>query len=187
MTFFRIELKRFINFIKQAQQEKFIEPMTHGHIDLAITVKDLESLEFNEYFQTYQQLPELEQYYTSHNSSIWQLLDKCPQWVHELAYQIPKDFDHHVVSVIKVPPGQTIPCHADKHYMLQQTYGAGDTWRYLIFLEDWKSGHYFEIDKSPVTHWRAGDCVVWNYNMPHMAANIGIEPRYTMQITGIVC
>jgi hypothetical protein len=24
----------------------------------------------------------------------------------------------------------------------------------------------------------------WTYDTPHMAANIGLEPRYTLQITG---
>ena len=83
--------------------------ITRGHIDLTTTANDLESLKFDEYFQTYQQLPEVEKYYTAHNSSIWQLLDDCPQWVHDLSQQLPKDFDHSVVSEIKIPPGQTIP------------------------------------------------------------------------------
>jgi len=53
-------------------------------------------------------------------------------------------------------------------------------------LEDWKSGHYFEGMGNPVTQWRAGDAVEWDYDTPHMAANIGLEPRYTLQITGWV-
>ena len=32
--------------------------------------------------------------------------------------------------------------------------------------------------------WQAGDTVEWTYDLPHMAANIGLEPRYTLQITG---
>jgi hypothetical protein len=30
----------------------------------------------------------------------------------------------------------------------------------------------------------AGDVVVWPYDTPHMAANMGLIPRYTLQITG---
>ena len=33
--------------------------------------------------------------------------------------------------------------------------------------------------------WSDGDYVMWNYDVPHMVGNLGIEPRYTMQITGI--
>jgi hypothetical protein len=56
--------------------------------------------------------------------------------------------------------------------------------RAIVFLEDWKSGHYLEINGRPVVQWSAGDVVEWHYNTPHMAANIGLEPRYTLQITG---
>jgi len=158
-------------------------PITRGHIDLTVTINDLESLKFDKYFQTYQQLPEVEQYYTAHNSSIWQLLDDCPQWVHDLSQQIPKDFDHSVVSAIKIPPGQTVPCHADKHYILQQTYGAGDTWRYLIFLEDWKNGHYFEIGGQPIVNWKAGDWVKFHRSCWHLGGNMGLKPFYSAQVT----
>jgi kynureninase len=53
-----------------------------------------------------------------------------------------------------------------------------------VFLEDWKSGHYFEIDNVAHLNWRKGDYVLWNNDVPHFAGNFGIEPRYTMQITG---
>jgi hypothetical protein len=56
--------------------------------------------------------------------------------------------------------------------------------RAIVFLENWKSGHYLEIDGRPVVQWSAGDVVEWQYDTLHMAANIGLEPRYTLQITG---
>jgi hypothetical protein len=34
--------------------------------------------------------------------------------------------------------------------------------------------------------WVAGQTVEWQYDAPHMAANMGTEPRYTLQITGHV-
>jgi hypothetical protein len=39
---------------------------------------------------------------------------------------------------------------------------------------------------DPLTKWTAGTVVEWTYDTPHMAANIGLEPRYTLQITGHV-
>jgi hypothetical protein len=58
--------------------------------------------------------------------------------------------------------------------------------RALVLLEDWKSGHYLEIQGKPVVGWKAGDVVEWVYDTPHMAANLGLEDRYTLQITGWV-
>jgi hypothetical protein len=56
--------------------------------------------------------------------------------------------------------------------------------RAVIFLENWKSGHYFEIDSEPLMPWKAGDWVAWKNDVPHHAANYGLVPRYTLQITG---
>ena len=55
-----------------------------------------------------------------------------------------------------------------------------------MLLEDWKPGHYLEVDSKPYVAWKAGDTVEWVYDLPHMAANIGLEDRYTLQITGHV-
>jgi hypothetical protein len=56
--------------------------------------------------------------------------------------------------------------------------------RAVVLLEDWKSGHYFEGLGTPLTQWKAGQVIEWTYDTPHLAANIGFEPRYTLQITG---
>jgi hypothetical protein len=56
--------------------------------------------------------------------------------------------------------------------------------RVVVMLEDWKSGHYLEVDKVGIINWSAGDYVIWNHDCQHAASNIGIEDRYTLQITG---
>jgi len=157
--------------------------MLQGQINIDITEQDLESIEFHDYSQCYQQLPEIKEYYNKHNSSIWQKFEDSPGWVHALSKIIPQDFTHHEVSVIKLPPGQTIPYHRDKHYLLQKNYGVGETWRYLIFLEDWKNGHYFEIYGTPIVKWQRGDWIKFHRNEWHLAGNMGIVPFYSAQIT----
>lgn len=56
--------------------------------------------------------------------------------------------------------------------------------RAIVFLEDWKPGHYSEVNGQPRVCYQAGHTVEWHYDVPHMAANIGLEDRYTLQITG---
>ena len=82
--------------------------------------------------------------------------------------------------------GNIIPVHRDHYTVYKKIIGIrpDQIWRAVVFLEDWKSGHYFEINSKPITQWSAGDYVVWNNDVPHMAANVGVEPRYTLQITG---
>jgi len=156
----------------------------YGHININVSESQLNNLRFNDYFQCYQQIPEVAKYYTMHNSSIWQMFnDDCPQWVWDLANEIPQDFDRFVVSVIKIDPGHTISYHVDKHFKLREQYGEGESYRYLIFLEDWKRGHYYDIHDQPYTKWRAGDWVKFGPQDWHTAGNMGTEPFYSAQVT----
>ena len=79
------------------------------------------------------------------------------------------------------------PVHQDHYTSYKKLFNIADPmtiWRCVVFLEDWKSGHYFEIDGRPIVNWQRGDYVRWNYDVPHYAGNFGTEPRYTVQITG---
>lgn len=155
----------------------------YGHIDIDIPQAQLDNIRYDDYFQCYQQYDKIKKYYTEHNSSIWQMFEESPQWVWDLAKKIPQDFDHFVVSTIKIDPGQTIPHHVDKHFKLKQEHGDGESHRYLIFLQDWKRGHYYEVHDEPFTKWRKGAWVKFGIDDWHIAGNMGDEPFYSAQIT----
>jgi hypothetical protein len=91
-------------------------------------------------------------------------------------------------SYYRMSSGTILPVHRDtyKRYIeLFNLKGREHTiHRAIVFLEDWASGHYLEIDGAPIIKWAAGDVVTWCYDAPHMAANMGLTPRYTLQITG---
>ena len=93
-------------------------------------------------------------------------------------------------SYYRMNTGTILPTHGDlyvKYINLYNLQGQEHLIRRaIVFLEDWKSGHYFEGMNQPLTSWHAGTVVVWTYDTPHMAANLGLEPRYTLQITGHV-
>jgi hypothetical protein len=84
--------------------------------------------------------------------------------------------------------GTILPVHSDlylKYIDLFDLKGQENTIRRaIIMLEDWQSGHYLEVMGVPYTGWSAGQVVEWPYDVPHMAANIGLEDRYTLQVTG---
>ena len=157
----------------------------YGNIKIDIPLAQLENIRFDDYFQCYRQYEELEKYYTKHNSSIWQMFDESPEWVHNLSKKIPQDWDECVVSTIKIDPGQTIPLHCDKHYILKKEHGGGESYRYLIFLEDWMSGHYYEVHDQPFVKWKKGDWVKFGIDDWHLAGNMGEYPFYSAQITVI--
>ena len=91
-------------------------------------------------------------------------------------------------SYYRMMPGTILPTHQDlykKYIELFDLAGQEHTiHRAVIFLEDWQPGHYLEAMDQPMVKWRAGDVIEWVYDTPHMAANVGSTPRYTLQVTG---
>ena len=84
-------------------------------------------------------------------------------------------------------PGQTLPSHVDTFYMISKKFDVApeDCIRVNIFLEDWESGHYFEINNNPILQWKRGDAIIIEKDEPHLSANNGMKPKYTMQVTGV--
>ena len=93
-------------------------------------------------------------------------------------------------SYYRMGTGTILPTHSDlylRYIELFKLQGKESRIRRaIVFLEDWRPGHYSEVNDHPRVKWKAGDVVEWKYDLPHMAANLGTEPRYTLQITGWV-
>ena len=93
-------------------------------------------------------------------------------------------------SYYRMNTGTILPTHSDlylRYIELFKLQGQEHRIRRaIVFLENWKPGHYSESNYTAKVDWRAGDVIEWQYDAPHMAANMGLEPRYTLQITGWV-
>jgi len=81
---------------------------------------------------------------------------------------------------------EIMPVHRDHYntYCRIHNTTTDKVERVILMLEDWKPGHYFELDGIGHVNWKAGDWFKWRGDTPHAASNIGTEPRYTLQITG---
>ena len=55
--------------------------------------------------------------------------------------------------------------------------------RYLIFLEDWKPGQWWQFNDETYTKWKAGTVLHFDFNKPHGSANASGFPRTIMQIS----
>lgn len=106
-----------------------------------------------------------------------------------ISYMESQGLDHVGVSYYRMDKGDNLPYHSDlyKKYISLFNLEAvkQNIVRYILFPEDRKPGHIFEIDGTLVD-WRAGDWVAWRYDTPHMAANFGYDDRYTIQVTGVL-
>lgn len=114
-----------------------------------------------------------------------------PEWTTKLIkYFEDKGWKDVGVAFYKMTTGTVMPVHSDRYKRYIEIFNLQDKQttvrRALLLLEDWKPGHYLEVDGQALVHWKAGDVVEWVYDTPHMAANIGLETRYTLQITGHV-
>lgn len=118
--------------------------------------------------------------------------DQCPEWV----FKISELFDwieHKQVTINKIMPGRFIPPHKDKMYKMR-TYleetnvdmENKELGRVTIFLQDHKVGHWLNIDNQSFDNYSKGDYGFIFPEQLHVVGNLGHEPRYTMQITGLV-
>lgn len=126
--------------------------------------------------------------YEKYTGIMYDQSNLLPEWCDKITENIL--LENSTVTLYCMEPGTIMPEHSDKFLKYRQIMNLNDfdsVGRAVIFLENWKSGHYFEIDQSPIVNWKMGDYIMWKNDVEHMAANLGKENRYTMQVTGIWC
>jgi hypothetical protein len=109
-----------------------------------------------------------------------------PKWIDGFRKYFP--WQNFSWSVYRMGPGTVLPNHSDTYARFREIHNIDDPesiYRAVVILNDWQSGHYFEIDGKPYVNWRAGDTFVWRNDTLHLAANNGMTDRYTLQITGV--
>lgn len=111
-----------------------------------------------------------------------------PSWTKDVVKWAEKEIGLNDVGVCfyKMKTGVVLPIHSDHYSIYKNKFNCelDQINRVLIFLEEWKSGHYFEIENTAIVDYKAGSFVQWKGDAKHMAANIGEEDRYTLQLTG---
>jgi len=92
------------------------------------------------------------------------------------------------ISFHRLRPGHFLPMHVDRYKFYASRHNITDLnqiKRYVVFLEDSKLGHMLVVNDTVYSKWKAGDVQGWNGETPHSAINVGMEDRYTLQVTGI--
>ena len=128
-----------------------------------------------------------EQGYTHENFTglMYDSRNPVPNWCYDVANDIGLKQTGFVFYKMKT--NDIMPTHIDhfRRYCKVFNVERKDVWRAIVFLEDWKPGHYFEIERTAICNYKSGEYILWSCDAPHAASNIGIEDRYTLQITGI--
>jgi hypothetical protein len=124
-------------------------------------------------------------YVKSFTGSMYDNRNPMPAWIDRFR----KRFWHYknlTFTFYKMETLEIMPEHVDHFNRYRELFNVKyeSIVRILVMLEDWKPGHYLEIAGQGITSWVAGDYFIWEGDCPHAAANIGVESRYTLQITG---
>lgn len=97
------------------------------------------------------------------------------------------------ISTILQPPGNVVTVHRDTFFQINKKFpnNTRQKARANVYLEDWKVGHFINYqDKSydwkTNTHWKQGEGFIWDSSHLHLSANAGLEPKYTLQISGFL-
>lgn len=123
-------------------------------------------------------------YVKSFTGSMYDNKNPMPNWVKKLEDSF--GLHNQTYTFYKMETLEIMPTHSDHFNTYQKLFNVdiSKVWRALLMLEDWKPGHYLEINGEAFVNWKAGDWFAWQGDYPHAAANIGVEPRYTLQVTG---
>ena len=112
--------------------------------------------------------------------------EDLPEVFHKVVEQF--DFlDNIVIAINKLKVGKILPYHVDRFMSYKQRNNISDNQpieRVIVFLHEQKKGHQLWIENQVCTG-PAGSYFGWEQNTEHMAANLGSEDRYIMQVTGI--
>ena len=149
--------------------------------------------------ESYKNYAYVKQPITNHETSDWEhqgydYVKSFTGWMYDNKNPMPDYIDkfnvfglkNQTYCFYKMKTLEIMPIHSDRYLRYIELFNADPqkVCRVLVMLEDWKSGHYLEIDSKAYVNWKKGDWFMWSADVPHAAGNIGIEDRYTLQITG---
>jgi hypothetical protein len=158
-----------------------------GHVDPWWSLEELNLPYVNEPFNDKEALQEWQKLGFTQSRFTGDLYDMRatePAWIAPFRKVFP--LQNFSWSIYRMGPGTVLPEHSDTYAKFKEIYRIKNQtiMRSIVFLQDWASGHYLEMNGEPIVKWRAGDWVIWSDQFPHLAANMGKTDRYTLQITG---
>lgn len=124
-------------------------------------------------------------FHQSYTGKMYAYPNKMPAYVYEIADLL--DLSDCGYTFYRMDRVDLMPPHKDHFNTYCEKFDVSpkDVLRAVVFLEDSKEGHYFCIDDEEYTNWKAGEYFIWDQSEEHAAGNYGLDPRYTLQITGI--
>ena len=99
------------------------------------------------------------------------------------------DPDSILMRFIVKMPGHGIAWHLDDAGSYKTKFPNADVYklkRLWFPVQDWKDGHAFQISKTVITNWKAGQVHQIPFGLGHASSNFGYVPQYTVSFTGVI-
>ena len=128
--------------------------------------------------------------YTKHNTRHWETTTVQPKldmsWERVIMEQLP--LNNATSRPTLQPPGNVMPWHQDQFFYFKRQNPGQDQYvvRFIVFQTDWQNGHLLQAGNSFVSHWTAGDILLWYPDRWHLSANVGTTDKWTFNVTGIL-
>ena len=90
-----------------------------------------------------------------------------------------------LVRLLRYDPGHCIPLHSDSYGGCRSKFGGKNAKRYFVAVSPWDWGHFLQLHDNMVHHWNPGYTLEIPYHIFHCSGNCGINPKYTLTVTGI--
>lgn len=128
--------------------------------------------------------------YTPENTRSWETTSTKPQvvmpWEQAMTDQLPLQSGATSRPTLQ-KPGNIMPWHMDRFFYFRRNHPEGEhVIRFLYFMKDWEAGHMLQAGNSILSHWSAGDVIVWHPNRWHLSLNAGFTDKWTTNVTGIL-
>jgi len=94
--------------------------------------------------------------------------------------------DKSAVRLLRYDPGHGIPLHTDAFGSFRLRFPEGVAKRYFVAVSPWDWGHFLQLHDNMIHHWEPGYTIEIPQNIFHLSGNCGINPKYTLTVTGIV-
>ena len=162
-----------------------MEKIIQGKVPVTWTEEDYKNLDWFTHENIRQKFSADEVSKSFENIDVYTCNSNLPATLLDLADQF--QLDTVILAVNKMTPGQVLPFHSDKFLAYKKRNNILENQsitRIIVFLHDPKPGHQLWIDKDFLTG-SAGSYFGWKDQTVHMAANLGTEDRYILQITGL--
>lgn len=176
------------NIVKQS--ETLVEQHPEYWCSLVPDQNDFDSWDSigDEYIQSMAQLRDWG--YTKYNTQSWETTSQRSQlhmpWEQTIMDWFP--LEQPISRPTLQKPGNIIPWHQDQFFFFKRKHPQqyNHVVRFIVFMKDWEVGHLLQAGNSVVTHWQAGDVILWYPDRMHLGANVGVTNKWTQNVTGIL-